>query len=127
SAPVACVAIGAVPHVAVDALVSRVRLGLRVTDGADEDRKVRRVGVAVATRGRATVRNPEPCVVERRTCPPRGRVAVLAGRSKPRGCVARIGRAGVGLLVAGDAERALAGVDAIAMALRARDGEVGTG
>jgi len=93
------VAIRAVPHVAADGGVVRSRLGLRVADRADEERVVRRVGVAVAARGRAVVRNPEPGMVERRAGPPCGRVAVLTGRREPRGRVVRIGRAIVGLLV----------------------------
>ncbi len=123
----ASVAIRAVPHVAADARVMRSRLGLRVADSAGEDRKRRLAGVAVGACIRAMVRNAEPRMVERRSGPPRGRVTVLAGRGEPGGRVVRTRRGIVRRLVAGGAERALAGVYPVTVALRASDRQVRSG
>ena len=78
------VAIGAVPHVVAHTGMLLVGLRLRVAIRTNKNREIRLIGVAVAAQLRCVVRNPEPCVVEGRAQPGRGRVASSARGGKSR-------------------------------------------
>jgi len=122
----ALVAVHAVVHISVDALVVLVRLRFRMAIGALENRVVIRIRmarcahpirVAMVDRERRVLR-----VIKRRIQPVRGVMTVLASRREELRlrCMPRIRRVVVVGLVAADARRRQRGVVVVDMAVDAR-------
>lgn len=99
----------------------RIRLRLRMAIRAHKNRVVGRICMAIRALLRRTVRNWEPRVIERCTCPGGGSVTSLTGCRKSGRCVIRIRGAVVIALVARVAIRRDAGVIAVHVAVRASD------
>lgn len=78
----ALIAIRAVPNVTVHTLMVWIRLSFRMANGANENRVVRRIRVAVGTL-RIVMRNSEPGVVERGSEPARSGVTRCACGREP--------------------------------------------
>ena len=126
-------------------LVTRIRrvvvIGLMAADALRGQRSVIAIHMAIDTLARrhgVRASQGEGCVVmvERRICPRRGVVAEFAGSRVSGGCVRRIGRAVVVLLVARVTQRAVQAVIVIDVAIgteprwhgvRARQLEAGSG
>ena len=120
----ALVAVNAVVHIPLHALVIRVRLGLRVAVRALEDRVVIRIRV---TRGAHVIRVPVTGrelrvlrVIEGRVQPVRGAVAILTSRREELrlGLMSGIGGVVVVRLVAANARRRERRVVAVDVAVR---------
>jgi len=108
-----------------------IRLAMLVTSDAREDCEICRVNVAIRARSPfAGVRSGidrEPSVVEDSSSPGRGGVTCKAGGREIRGDVVGITNAGVLRFMARIAVGGSTGVNAVDVALGARDAHVGTG
>jgi hypothetical protein len=97
---VALVAIRAVPDIALHARVLGIGLGLGVATGADEDRVIRRIRMAVAAQLGGVMWNLEPSVIERSSQPSRSGVTGLTRGWESCRLMARVRGRGVILCVA---------------------------
>jgi hypothetical protein len=86
----AVVATCTIPEIPTNPTMYRIGFRLRVATGADKDRVVGRVCVAIAAKLSRVVRDRKPCVVKGRAGPCCCRMAGLAGGRESRSGVIRI-------------------------------------